>query len=96
MLFYVDFKYVKDIFCVMLIVSSNTEAVCFSQIHRSIVKLVLLVASGEDESIWWMYLVAYSSESPIRWKSERIWSLSVNSSNSSVSWARPGSLSCEF
>lgn len=51
MLFYVDFKYVKDMFCVMLFVSSNTEAVCFSQIHRSIVKLVLLVASGEDESI---------------------------------------------
>ncbi len=54
MLFYVDFKYVKDMFCVMLFVSSNTEAVCFSQIHRSIVKLVLLMASGEDESIWWM------------------------------------------
>ncbi len=50
MLFHVDFKYVKDMFCVMLFVSCNTEAVCFSQIHRSVVTLVLLVASGEDES----------------------------------------------
>ncbi len=33
MLFHVDFKYVKDMFCVMLFVSCNTEAVCFSQIH---------------------------------------------------------------